>query len=156
TPGPEDNENWIYGDCYPARGMVETPSEYEGCANELSLYCGKGYRARNIDFVRYTVRLDGVYSWYANAKGGSVLSKPFVMGGDKLSVNFATSALGHLRIKLCDCDGNELCGYDSLNLFGDSVNRNVDFEKPLSDLCGKTLRMKIELCDCHLYSFIFE
>lgn len=156
TPGPQDEENWIYGDCYPARGLVETPSEYKGCANELSLYCGKGYRARPLDFERYTLRLDGLYSWYAKAKGGNVLTKPVVMGGNKLSVNFATSALGSLRIKICDENGTPVEGYDSLNLFGDTVDRNVDFEKPLGELSGKTVRLSFELSDCHLYSFIFE
>lgn len=156
TPGPEDEENWVYGDCYPARGMVITPGRYKGVSDELSIYCGKGYRVRPLDFERYTLRLDGIYSWYAKAKGAKVLTKPVTIGGNSLSVNFATSALGHLRIRICDEKGEYIEGYDSYNLFGDSTDRPVDFEKDLSLLEGKTVRLEIDMSDCHLYSFIFE
>jgi hypothetical protein len=40
-------------------------------------------------------------------------------------------------------------------MFGDSVDRPVEFEKPLSDICGKTVRLKIKMRDAHLYSFVF-
>ncbi len=155
TPGPEDEENWVYGDCYPARGMVITPGRYKGVSDELSIYCGKGYRVRPLDFERYTLRLDGVYSWYARSSGGKILTKPVTIGGNALAVNFATSALGHLRIRICDENGEYIEGYDSYNLFGDSTDRPVDFEKPLNELDGKTVRLEIDMNDCHLYSFVF-
>ena len=66
------------------------------------------------------------------------------------------SALGSLRIRICDENGVPIEGYDSRNLFGDSVDRPVDFEKSLLLLSGKTVRLEISLSDCDLYSFIFE
>ena len=30
TPGPEYQANWIYGNCYPAYGLVHTQSDTEG------------------------------------------------------------------------------------------------------------------------------
>jgi hypothetical protein len=41
-------------------------------------------------------------------------------------------------------------------MFGNSVDRPVEFEKPLADLSGKAVRMKLNLWDCDLYSFCFE
>jgi hypothetical protein len=40
-------------------------------------------------------------------------------------------------------------------MFGDTVDRPVEFEKPLSALKGKTVRLKFEMKDAHLYSFAF-
>jgi hypothetical protein len=85
-----------------------------------------------------------------------VVTKPFKFDGNKLSANFRTSAFGSLRIKICDENGKAIEGYDSRNLFGDSVDRPVDFEKDLSALSGKTVRLEIFLSDCDLYSFIFQ
>ena len=56
---------------------------------------------------------------------------------------------------MCDENGNEISGYKSIKIFGDSVDRKVKFEKALSDLNGKAVRMKLQLHDCDLYSFRF-
>ena len=157
SPGPENGVNWFYGDCYVARGLLETPSPYVGEPNELSLYAGSGKgKVAGKTLTRYTLRLDGFYSWYSKCSGGTVLTKPFTFSGGMLSVNFRTSAFGSLRIKICDENGNPIEGYDSGNIFGDSVDRPVDFEKDLSSLSGKPVRLEIFLSDCDLYSFIFE
>ena len=156
APGPENGDNWVYGDGYFARGLIETPSEFNGEPCELSFYAVKGYRARPVSVARYTIRIDGFFSWSANFEGGEVLTKPFAFDGSKMSVNFATSALGYLRIVFCDEEGNELEGFDSGRLFGNSIERPVDFEKPLSELNGKAVRMKIFMKDAEFYSFVFE
>ena len=157
TPGLENGKNWFYGDCYVAWGVAETASVYDGEPNELSFYAGVGKGGiGKMMLTRYTLRLDGFYSWNAKKSGGSVLTKPFKFDGNKLSVNFRTSAFGSLRIKICDENGKAIEGYDSRNLFGDSVDRPVDFEKDLSALSGKNVRLEIFLSDCDLYSFIFQ
>ena len=157
SPGPENGDNWFYGDCYLSRGVFETPSPFPGEPNELSVYSatGKGGVGKKA-VTRYTLRLDGFYSWNAKRSGGTVLTKPFTFSGGMLSVNFRTSAFGSLRIKICDENGTPIEGYDSGNLFGDSVDRPVDFEKELSSLSGIPVRFEISLFDCDLYSFIIE
>ncbi len=152
TPGIENNENWIYGDCYFGRGLFETESDYPFEPNEMSFYKCHGYRHRPVDVVRYTLRLDGFRSWHADKDGGYILTKPISLCGDSMSVNFATSALGSLRIIICDKDGTPIPGYDSTSLFGDSIERPVDFEKPLSELYGKEVRLRIEMSECDLWS----
>ena len=52
--------------------------------------------------------------------------------------------------------GNAIEGYDSGKLFGDSVDRTVDFEKKLADLAGQEVRLEISMSDAELYSFKFE
>lgn len=155
TPGPENSSNWWYGNCYTAYGMVETVAE-DGENREISMYVGENYRVNKVDFRRYTVRLDGFFSWYADGEGGVAVTKPFVLEEENMFVNFGTSALGALNITLLDKDGAEIPGYRSNTLFGDSTNRPVRFPKALAELVGKEIRVKAELVDCHLYSFTFE
>ncbi len=156
APGIENGDNWVYGDGYFARGFAVTKSDFIGEPDEISFYVVKGYRARPVSVERYTTRMDGFLSWSADFKGGEVLTKPFTFEGSKMSVNFATSALGYLHIVFCDEDGNEISGYDSGRLFGNSIDRPVDFEKDLSELNSKTVRMRISMKDAEFYSFNIE
>lgn len=156
TPGIEDRNNWWYGDCYIAYGLAETESEEEGAPREISFYVGENYRIKNVNFRRFTVRLDGFFSWYAKNSGGEVLTKPVVVEGETLRINFSSSVAGGVNISLCDETGNEIDGYKSYTVFGDSTDRPVEFEKRLADIQGKSVRLKIRLQDAHLYSFIFE
>ncbi len=155
TPGPECGTNWFYGDGYFCYGIAETPSALPGEPNEMSLYVGKGYRIHPVTICRYAVRLDGFFSWRCDYTPGRVLTKPFVFQGNTLSINFATSGAGSLRIRLADPEGNILDGYDSGNLFGDSVDRHVTFDKPLDVLSGKPVRVEILMRDADLYAFRF-
>ncbi|MBQ8496740.1 MAG: hypothetical protein IJ489_04700 [Clostridia bacterium] len=156
TPGVENRNNWWYGNCYTAYGMIETEAEEEGAPNEISLYVAENYRIKSTQYRRCTLRMDGFYSWYAPFKGGEVLTKPLTIDGDELHINFATSAAGTLLVSLCDEDGNALEGYTSYTMFGDTVDRPVEFEKSLSALKGETVRLKFHMKDAQLYSFIFE
>ena len=156
SPGIEDQSNWWYGDCYTAYGLVETDAESPGAPREISFYSTENYRIKSVNFRRYTVRLDGFFSWYAKNSGGEVLTKPVMVEGDTLRINFASSAVGGVKITLCDEDGGELEGYASCTYFGDSTDCPVEFAKPLAELVGKKIRLKIKLQDTHLYSFIFE
>jgi hypothetical protein len=153
TPGPENNSNWWYGNCYPCYGFIETRAEERGAANEISMYMGENYRIKKVNFRRYTLRLDGFFSWFAKYRGGEVITKEFELVADTLFLNFATSARGGITVSVCDLDGNEIEGYKSYVIFGDSVKRVVEFEKPLSELCGKAVRLKFFMRDAHLYSF---
>lgn len=38
-PDVENGRNWVYGDCYPARGFALTSSMDEGAPDEISMYC---------------------------------------------------------------------------------------------------------------------
>ena len=153
---PYSEYRWWYGDGWCARGIWETESDVENAPNELSFLAVENYRTNYVNWRRYTVRLDGFVSWYAKYTGGEVLTKPFTFAGSELELNFETGAMGTLTVTVCDQDGNELEGYKSYELFGDSVDRRLKFEKSLKELEGKPIRLKFFLKDCHLYSYKFN
>lgn len=156
TPGPERGNNWYYGDGYLCYGMTQTPSPIPGEPEEISLYMPVNYRAGNVVLRRYALRLDGFFSWHCGYKPGKVITKPVTFKGDSLSVNFATSALGGLRVRILDKLGNPIEGYDSGVHFGDSIDRPISFPKPLSALSGTPVRLEFSFRDADLYSFRFS
>ena len=156
TPGIEARNNWWYGDCYTVYGLAETASDEEGAPNEISMYVGENYAVKSVNFRRYTTRLDGFFSWYGSYSGGEVVTRSLKISGGSMKLNFASSAVGKIIVAICDTDGAALDGYTSYPIFGDSVDRPVVFEKDLSALSGKEVRLKLELYDSHLYSFTFE
>ena len=156
TPEPEDGNNWYYGNCYSALGLQETENDRPGMPPELSVYVGRNYRSKDLELCRYALRMDGCFSWRGSFRGGTVRTKPIEFEGDRLYLNFATSALGFVRVRLLDEAGTPIEGYDSGRLFGDSIRRPVDFERPVTDLSGKPVRICFELKDADLYAFRFE
>ena len=154
TPGVENRDNWWYGNCYVAYGFAETEADEDCAPREISMYMGENYRIKNVNFRRYTMRLDGFFSWTAPFAGGEVLTKPVLVDGETLKLNFATSALGGVTVSLCDEKGNALDGYTSYVMFGDSVDRPVEFEKPLSELRGRNVCIRFAMKDARLYSFV--
>lgn len=155
TPGPERGNNWYYGDGYLCYGMVETPSPIAGEPEELSLYMPVNYRADNVVLRRYGIRIDGFFSWSADYVVGKVVTKPLTFTGDSLFMNFATSALGFVCIRILDEKGNPIDGYDSGNHFGDSLDRPVAFAQSLARLNGMPVRLEFTMKDAELYSFQF-
>jgi hypothetical protein len=78
-----------------------------------------------------------------------------------LSLNFATSAAGSLRVELQDSQGKPLPGYaldDCEELFGDTIDRRVTWKmmSDLSSIAGQTVRVRFVLRDADLFSFQFH
>jgi len=120
------------------------------------MYVGDDYASEKpVTLLRYATRLDGFFSWRCGYKPGKVVTRPIVFDGDRLEMNFSTSAFGSVRIRILDAEGNAIEGYDSGNHFGDSVDREVPFAKPLGALNGKEVRLEITMRDADLYSFKF-
>ena len=107
---------------------------------------------------RFTTRLDGFVSAEAPLRGGELVTKPLVFQGSQLAINFSTSAAGGVQIAVLDEKGTPLVGYDSGEIFGDSVARTVRWAgKPdVSALAGKPIRLKFTLRDADLFSFQFR
>lgn len=156
TPGIESRNNWWYGNCITVYGLTETAADGYGEPPEISFYAGENYRVKNVNFRRYTVRLDGFFSYEADFSGGTVLTKPVTVSGGKMNMNFSTSALGGITVTLCSPDGTPLKGYKSYVIFGDSVEREIEFERPLDMLIGEQVSVRFEMKDANLYSFSFE
>ena len=153
TPELEYKTNWFYGDCYPAVGTMA-----ELTPGELSFF----ERRRNaedhdlVEMHRHTYRKDGFASFKASYTPCTLLTKPFTFEGDTLSVNFRTSARGNLFVEVLDEAGAPLPGYASCEYFGDSLERFIRFEQPLSALAGTPIRLKFSLRDGELFSLQFH
>jgi len=153
-PGPEEPNNWVYGDGYPSVGMIETPGSFSGTDNEISMYIvANHWMGIPAELYRYTMRIDGFVSYNATYKPQILTTKPFIFEGDELSINFSTSAIGYLYIKIKDEEGNEINSYE---LFGDKIDRKVGFKDGTpSQFKGKPVVMEITMSDADIYSFIF-
>jgi hypothetical protein len=160
-PGPQRPDTWLYGQQYIAWHAVETKSSLPGAPNELSLYASEGSWTGDSNAIRrYTLRLDGFVSVNAHWRGGELLTKPLRFTGDRLSINFATSAAGSIRVEFLGEDGQPIPGFaldDCSEVFGDAIDRTVKWKggDDLNELAGKPVRMRFVLKDADLYSFRF-
>ena len=153
TPGPEHEYNWVYGDCYPALGMIETESDLPHAPRELSMYAfDYHWGMRPAQLRRQAIRIDGFVSYRATYATCRLVTKPFVFDGESLSINFATSAAGYVKVQLVG-KGTTL---NSIELFGDSLDRRVELEGgEVAALAGAPVQMEITMSDADLYSFQF-
>lgn len=159
-PGPERPGTYTYHDGV-AWHLVETASDLEGAAPELTLYRLESYYVGDVRLRRYTLRLDGFASIHAPTSGGELITPPLIFKGSRLSLNFASSAFGSLRVEIQDADGKPVPGFtlaDSVELYGDTVARNALWkENPdLAALAGKPVRLRFVMKDANLYSITFE
>jgi hypothetical protein len=89
-----------------------------------------------------------------------MITKPIRFKGDRLRLNFATSAVGSLRVAIQTADGKSIDGFgldDCSEVFGDSVERTVVWgdNTDVSSLSGKPVRLVFEVKDGDLYSYRF-
>ncbi len=156
TPGAEYDGNWIYGDCYPARGFILTDPEKsgEGVDKELSMLCPDREKYDgNLRLRRYTIRRDGFVSRHAGEQERQLVTKPFVFEGERLTVNLSTSALGYAYFRLETTDGKQ--STESVEYFGDATDKPIAFRDPTVLFSGKEVVMTVRLLDADIYSFRF-
>ena len=161
-PGIEREGTWAYGDHYMAWQVVETKSALEGAPNELSLYATESYWTGNSSALRrYTLRLDGFVSVNAPMSGGELVTRPLTFKGNTLTLNFATSAAGSVRIEMQDAAGKPLPGFaldDCPPIFGDAIERAVSWRngREVRAIAGKPVRLRFVLRDADVYAFQFN
>ncbi len=154
-PGPENPDNWVYGDCYPARTLVRTPSPLGG-DDELSIFTfDRHWSGLASNLNRYRLRQDGFISRRATYAGQKVVTKPLVFAGSEMLVNFSTSARGRMFVTVKDEAGRSI---SSVEMFGDKVDRPVDFASggKVADFAGKPVVVEFDMSDADLYSFRFR
>ena len=161
-PGIHRRGSWFYGDAKVALGFVETRSSlYATAPNELSFYVQENGRIDDPGQLRrHTLRLDGFASLNASLEGGTAVTKPLLFQGDRLEINFSTSAGGSLRVEIQDDGGEARPGFamsDCNLLYGDQIDRVVSWNAvtDLRQSAGQPVRLKFELKDADLYSFRF-
>lgn len=147
-------ENWTSRTNYPACGIVPTGEK------EMSLYVQHNYGQPTAYLARYAIRPDGFASVRASYAGGGMTTKPLRFAGDTLSVNFATSAAGGVRVGMLDENGAPLPGLapeDCVELVGNFIDRPVRWNsgKTLAGLAGATVRLRFVMKDADLYALRF-
>ena len=162
-PGIKRRGSWFYGDAKVALGFVETSSSFQqGAPNELSFYVQENGRIDDPGQLRrHTLRLDGFASLNANLEGGTAVTKPLAFEGNRLEINYSTSAGGSMRVEIQDADGKPIPGFamsDCDLLYGDQLDRIVSWETvaDVRHLSSQPLRLKFELKDADLYAFQFR
>ena len=160
-PGPERLDTWAYHDAFQSLGLLETPATDPTAPPELSFYVTEGSWIHATRLRRYTIRIDGFVSLHASKEPGEFLTKPLRFSGGRLTLNFATSGAGWVRVELEKEDGTALAGFSKSDcdvLFGDTLDRTVTWQNrsDLSALVGKPVCIRMVLSEADLYSLKFS
>jgi hypothetical protein len=160
-PGIERPGTWQYGQQYIAWHTVQTRSALPDAPDELSLYASEDYwHGKGSVLRRYSLRLDGFVSAYADMQGGQLITRPFTFKGKQLEINFSTSAAGGLKVEIQTAPGQPIKGFtvdDCEPHFGDAIDRPVTWKQgaDVSALSGQPVRLLFKLKDAHVYAFRF-
>lgn len=148
-------ENWVSRTNYPALNIVPTGP------TEMSFYVNQNYGQPTAHLRRYSLRLDGFASVSSPYTGGEMVTKPFTFRGKELSLNFATSAAGGIRVEVQDAAGKPVPGYsqgEAVETIGNEVDRVVRWQKgsDVSGLAGKPVRLRFVMKDARLFALQFR
>ena len=124
----------------------------------MGLYRQHHYAARTNHLVLYSLREDGLASLRAGTEEGHLVTKPFKHAGTSVRLNFATSAVGWVKVEVQDAEGKGIEGFgagDSQPQFGDGLDESVTWRsgKTWNQLAGRVIRLKISLRDADLFAF---
>jgi hypothetical protein len=147
-------ENWVSRTNYPALNVVPTGDD------RMSLFVSVNYGQETNSLRRYSLRLDGFASVRAPYDGGVLVTKPFTFEGERLSLNFATSAAGSVRIQIETTEGDLIPGFtadECQEIIGNEIDRTVFWngDTSVAELSGRTIRIRFFMKDADLYSFKF-
>ena len=145
-----DPQNWTHRNLITAQGILET-------GDEFSLFINENYAWDSSYIRRVTVPRHRFSSVHADRGGGVLLTKPILIEGDKLRINYATSAPGSVRVGLVDENGWPLGGFSTEDcdlIYGDELEKDVTWHgrSDLSFLRGKAAQLKFELTDADLFA----
>lgn len=147
-------KNWVSRTNYPALNVHQTSP------TEMSIYVNQDYAQPTAHLRRYSLRLDGFASASASFEGGELITKPLVFAGEKLFLNFSTSAAGSIKVEMLDEDNHPIEGFElenSVEIIGNELEKEMAWNNSsaLEQLAGKLVRLRFVLKDADLYSFRF-
>ena len=147
--------NWTTRTNYAACGVVPTSDA------EMSMYVQRGYGQQAQFLQRLAMRTDGFASVNVPYAGGEFRTKPLLFAGNKLVINYATSAAGSIRTEIQDAAGAPIAGYtrdEATEIIGDEIARVVTWKggAELGKLAGQAIRLRFIMKDVDLYSIQFR
>jgi len=144
-----DERTWTQRNFITASGIIET-------GNRFSLYIEERYMWDNCTIVRYEVPKFRFGCVAADARGGSLLTKPLVPAADRLFINYVTSATGAVSAAATNLGGEPLDGFgfeDCGELYGNELEKEIRWnDKPFAALRGREIRLIFKLRDARLYA----
>ena len=108
-----------------------------------------------------TLRLDGFASLNAGYDEGQMITKTLDFTGNKLELNYSTSAAGRISVEMLDESGTPIEGYGIDNcdgLIGDEISGYVSWNgsTDLSKISGRPVRVRFVMNDADIYSLRFK
>ena len=151
---PMGAENWLARCNYPAVGAVQTSPV------EMSIYVHVHSGLPSSAVRRYSLRIDGFASLRAPFAGGRMLTRPLVFDRRTLSINYATSSRGSLRVQFETPEHEPVKGFamdDCDEIVGNEISRSVRFNgsADVGTLSGRPVRLRITMQDADLYALQF-
>jgi hypothetical protein len=147
--------NWVSRSNYPVLNVAQTGP------TEMSVYLNQDYAQPGAHLHRYSLRIDGFVSVNAPYSGGELITTPVLFTGDKMVINFSTSAAGYVKVELQDEKGKAIKGFDLKNsqkIVGNEIEKKVTWKGSpnLRALNGKPVKIRFVMGDADLYSFRFK
>jgi hypothetical protein len=164
-----DGRNWVrdqtaFFEPDPTPGRWDHAHAWVDCqlpvGDQLLLYYA-GYKnghkvnrfaERQIGVVR--MARDRYVSRDATGEGGTLLTRPVILGGRGLTVNACIR--GTMRVRLLDAAGKPLAGFDAPDgtaLEGDSVAIPLPWTSALAAIKDKPVRLEFQMRNTQLYGF---
>ena len=142
------DDNWTQRCYITAAGILETSP------TEFSIYVGEHYMHSNACIRRYTLRRHGFAALHGNYTGGTMTTEPFTFTGSELMLNYATSAIGSVKVEILRQSGEV---WESEELYGNSVEERIGFGEGRCPgmLEGETVRLRFTLRDADLFGYRF-
>jgi hypothetical protein len=147
-------ENWVSRTTYPALNEVQTGT------NEMSIYVNQNYAQPTAHLRRYSLRLDGYSSLRAPYEGGEFVTRPLTFSGNRLLLNFSTSAAGGIKIAVLDANGTPIPGFtfeDNVESIGNEIERAARWKNgtDISKLAGRTVQLHFQMKDADMFAIQF-
>lgn len=148
-------ENW------GSRANVPLTGLYPCGPDRMMFWVSRQYMQKGWCIERMVLRTDGFASVHAPWQGGEMRTKSLTFTGNRLELNYATSAAGGIKVEVQDADGKPIPGYvldDCLEVVGDEIARTVAWKngRDLSSLAGKPIRLRFVMHDADLYAIRFR
>jgi hypothetical protein len=148
-------EDWVSRTTYPALNVVPTGD------TEMSFYVNHNYGQPSAHVRRYSLRPDGFASVHAPYEGGEMRSRPLKFTGKELTMNFATSAAGGVKVEIQDAVGKPIPGHtlaEATEMIGNDLERAVRWKNgtDVSKLADQPIRLRFVMKDADLYSIRFQ
>jgi hypothetical protein len=125
------------------------------------MYASEHYRWPDNRLRRLVLPRHRIASANAGAEGGEFTTRPVTFDGNRLVLNYATSAAGSVQVELQDEAGRPLPGFtlaDMPPLYGDELDAVVRWKSgdDVSSLAGKPVRLRFVLSDADLFALRFR